>query len=217
MTASGLRGLYVILDDRGEGPALERLAAAVLAAGVPAIQYRAKGGVRREVLARLRALTARAGTLLIVNDDVEAALAAGADGVHLGQEDAAGLDLARVRARLPGKLLGLSCGTPVEAQAAQAAGADYVGAGCTFATRSKADAGPPIGTAGVRRLVAATTLPVIAIGGITLANVAEVAASGAAMAAVISAVADAPDPGRAVRALSEAFLGAAAAAANGPA
>ena len=201
MPRSILRGVYVILDDRREGETLMRVGEGVLEAGVRVVQYRAKRGVDAAVLARLRSLTARHAALLIVNDDPEAALDAGADGIHLGPEDCEALDLRAVRSRLQGKLLGISCATPAEADAALAAGADYIGVGAVFATASKADAGAPIGLEGLRRVVDHSRLPVVAVGGIDGGNIASVARSGAAMAAVISAVAGAPDAAQAARTL----------------
>jgi thiamine-phosphate diphosphorylase len=126
-------------------------------------------------------------------------LALEADGVHLGQEDAAEHDLRAVRARLGARVIGLSCGTPAEARAADPALIDYIGAGPLCATRSKNDAGGPIGVNGVRVVVAATTLPVAAIGGITLEVLPRVRETGACMAAIISALAAAPDPELAAR------------------
>ncbi len=99
-----------------------------------------------------------------------------------------------VRFALPGALIGLSCGTIEEITRANAVDVDYLGIGCVFPTASKADAGAPIGIDGLRALAGQTRLPVAAIGGITSQNVAEVRATGVAMAAVISAVAAARDP-----------------------
>ncbi len=142
------------------------------------------------------------GGITIVNDDV--ALAERADGVHLGQEDAAEHDLRALRARLGTRIIGLSCGTPHEARAADAV-VDYLGVGPIFATASKADAGGPIGVNGVRVVVAATSLPVAAIGGITLGSLGRVRESGAVMAAVISALAASDDPEASARAFVAAW------------
>jgi len=193
-----LAGIYAIVDAES---ALDPLALldAVLAAGVRLVQYRAKSGVDRDVLAALLARTRPAAATLVVNDDLDAALLA--DGWHAGQEDLAAVDARTIRARLGDRLFGVSAATPAEARAAEALGADYLGAGPFAATATKGDAGPAIGIEGVARVVAATALPVAAIGGIDLANLDEVARSGAAMAAVISAVARAPAPAAAARAL----------------
>ena len=193
-----MRGLYLILDDdTRNAERLVHIARVGALAGVRIMQYRAKAGVDRALLGRLCAAAHSGGARLIVNDDWQAARELNADGVHLGQEDAARLDLGALRAALGSHLLGISCGTPQEVRAAAAAGADYAGVGAVYATSSKADAGVPIGLAGLRAAVSACTLPIVAIGGISAANIAAVARTGAAMAAVISAVAAAPDAGRA--------------------
>jgi thiamine-phosphate pyrophosphorylase len=202
---TALRGIYAIVD-RGTGVAPVPLLDALLAAGIGVVQYRAKAGVEHALVREMHARTRRAGALLIVNDDFEAALEA--DGWHGGQEDLAGRDPRELRARLGSRLFGVSCGVPGEAVAAEAFGADYVGVGPFAATRTKLDAGGAIGVAGIAAVVAATRLPVVAIGGIGLHNIAEVARSGAAMAAVVSALSDAADPGAAAAALVAAWTAA---------
>jgi thiamine-phosphate pyrophosphorylase len=197
-----LRGVYALVDPAAHADA-RAFVAALLGGGIRLIQIRAKAGITAEVLAPLAAQVRAAGGLTIVNDDVR--LAEVADGVHLGQEDAAGLDLAALRARLGERLIGLSCGTPAEARAADPALIDYLGAGPIFATATKADAGGPIGVSGVRAVVAATSLPVAAIGGIELASIGRARESGAAMAAVISALSRADDPAATARALIAAW------------
>ncbi|TAM88456.1 thiamine phosphate synthase [bacterium] len=195
-----LAGLYVILGHAG---ALERLEAC-LAAGVRLFQYRGKA---EAMLATAQALVGRcraAGALLIVNDDLELALAAGAHGLHLGQEDARGLDVAAVRRRLGSAILGLSTHDGEQARRAALLGADYVGAGCTFPTQSKEHV-VDIGLAGLQRIVEASPVPVAAIGGINAGNIAAVRAAGAAMAAVIGAVASVDDAGAAARQLLDAW------------
>jgi thiamine-phosphate pyrophosphorylase len=171
----------------------------MLAAGIRTIQFRAKAGVDRAIARAMTAAAHAAGGRLIVNDDLEAALAC--DGWHAGQEDLAGRDPRALRARLGDRLFGVSCGVPEEARLAEAFGADYVGVGPFAATGTKSDAGAAIGAAGVRRVVEATRLPVVAIGGIDARNLAEVAGSGASMAAVISAIARARSPEGAAREL----------------
>jgi thiamine-phosphate diphosphorylase len=199
-----LRGVYALIEPGAHAQPGDYLAA-LLRGGIRLVQIRAKGGIAtpllRDLVARIRA----AGGIAIVNDDVEAALEA--DGVHLGQEDLAGLDLPAVRARLGGRAIGLSCGTPAEARAVDARLVDYLGAGPIFATRSKHDAGGPIGVNGVRVVVEATPLPVAAIGGIALASLPRVRETGAAMAAVISALAAAEEPEAAARAFVAAWAG----------
>ena len=117
------------------------------------------------------------------------AIDSGADGLVCSPHE-----VAAIRAALPHRLIGVSCGTPREARAAEEAGADYAGVGAVYATQSKADAGEPIGIAGLLRVAGATCVPVAAIGGIGFANLAEVRRAGVAMAAVISAIAASDDP-----------------------
>jgi thiamine-phosphate pyrophosphorylase len=197
-----LRGIYALVEPgrhRDAGAYLD----ALLRGGVRLIQIRAKSGIDGDALRALVARVRAAGGTAIVNDDVSLALAA--DGVHLGQDDLAGRELAALRAHLGARVIGLSCGTPAEARAVDPGCVDYLGVGPIFATGSKADAGGPIGVNGVLAVVAATPLPVAAIGGITLAALPRVRETGAAMAAVISALAAAGEPERAARSFVEAW------------
>jgi thiamine-phosphate pyrophosphorylase len=197
-----LAGVYALFDPVRHADPLAYLDA-LLRGGIRIFQVRAKGGIGPElfdgIVARIRA----AGGLAIVNDDVELALRC--DGVHLGQEDAAEHDLRALRARLGARIVGLSCGTPAEGRAADPALIDYLGVGPIFATATKLDAGGPIGVNGVKVVVASSGLPVAAIGGIGLASLGRVRETGAAMAAVISALADAPDPEATARAFVRAW------------
>lgn len=197
--AALLHGIYAIVSCHAEPVAGRehaglRVAQAALDAGARIVQYRAKHGIVPHELHAMRELTRAANALLVLNDDWRAALEYDCDGVHLGPDDAGFVDVAPVRAALGERLIGLSCGTVEEARAAESGGADYLGVGSVYATSSKADAGAPIGIDGLRRIAAATRLPVAAIGGITLERLEDVARSGVAMAAVISAIAGAPDP-----------------------
>lgn len=199
--------LIVVTDtDCGEGRELITVVRAALQGGAPAVQLRAKEQSSREALALARRLgeeTRRAGALLFVNDRVDLALAAGADGAHVGEDD---LPIADARGIVPADfLLGMSADSPEVARAAERDGADYVGVGPVFATGSKPDAGAAIGLEGVRAVRAATSLPVVAIGGIDEGNVARVAGAGAHGVAVISAVMRAHDPEKAARRLVEAM------------
>jgi thiamine-phosphate pyrophosphorylase len=195
---SRLRGVYALVDpDRVEPIAFTE---ALLRGGIRLIQVRAKNGIDGASLVAIVGRVRAAGGIALVNDDV--ALARVADGVHLGQEDAAALDLAAVRRALGPRIVGISCGTPQEAAALDPALVDYAGVGPVFATPSKHDAGLPIGLSGVRAVVERTPLPCAAIGGISLENVARVRETGAAMAAVISGLI-CPDPEAAARALVE--------------
>jgi thiamine-phosphate diphosphorylase len=202
-----LHGIYAVVNEGTPDPV--SLARAALAAGVCVVQYRAKHGIVAPALQALRRLTAECDALLIVNDDARAAVEFGCDGVHLGPEDRGFADLPAVRAQLRDRLIGLSCGTPAEARAAAAGGADYLGIGAVYPTPSKEDAGAPIGLDGLCRVAIAGGLPAAAIGGIGPRNVAEVARSGVAMAAVISAIAGAADPESAARELVDAWEAAA--------
>ncbi len=152
--------------------------------GATVVQWRLKDVPRVDVVERGRAtrsLCARYGVTFVVNDDVEAALMLGADGVHLGRDDegAGG-------AREHGLLLGLSAATLDEARAADGQ-ADYIGAGPVWATPSKPDADPPIGLEGLRAICAAVSTPVVAVGGIDETNAADCIRVGAAGVAVIRA------------------------------
>ncbi len=139
----------------------------------------------------LRKVTRRTGALLIVNDNVELAEAIGADGLHVGQEDAAA---ASVRSRV--RILGVSAGTPEEAVKAIRDGADYVGVGAVYGTSTKEDAGAPIGLEGLREVVGAVEgrCKVVAIGGVKVENAEDCARAGADGVAVVSAVMAAEDP-----------------------
>jgi thiamine-phosphate pyrophosphorylase len=162
---------------------VEDLAAgqAAVAAGATVVQLRAKDAGTEEVVRRGRGFH-ELGVTFVVNDDVEAALALEADGVHLGQGDAGA-----ERARAGGLLLGRSASTLGQALAADA---DYVGVGPIWATPSKLDADPPIGLDELARICAAVSVPVVAIGGIDAANAAACIRAGAAGVAVVRAATD---------------------------
>ena len=156
--------------------------------GVTVVQWRLKDVPTVQVVERGRAtrsLCARHGVTFVVNDDVEAALMLGADGVHLGRSDEGS-----ERAADAGLLLGLSAATEEEAWEAVKAGADYVGAGPIWPTPSKADAAPAIGLEGLERM-RHVPAPVIAIGGIDASNAADCIRAGASGVAVIRAARDA--------------------------
>ena len=187
-------GLYLILTS----PAIPyvELAAGACERGVPAMQLREKTLPDDELLrlARDIADVARgAGALFIVNDRPDIAAAAGADGVHLGQSDAS---ISAARDLLGrGAVVGLSTRTPDEAEAARAAGADYIGVGPVFPTDTKPDALAPIGLNGLRAVAACVpNMPRVAVGGITSSTSTDVLDAGAHYVAVISAVCHADDP-----------------------
>jgi thiamine-phosphate pyrophosphorylase len=166
--------------------------------GATVIQLRLKTLPTAEVVDRGRAVAdaARAaGVTFVVNDDVEAALALGADGVHLGRGDDG-----KERARNSKLLLGVSASDVEDALTGAEQGADYIGAGPVWATPSKMDADDPIGLGGLAAICAAVDVPVVAIGGIDASNAAHCIAAGARGVAVIRAVPEA----RAVRAAVDA-------------
>jgi len=171
------------------------------AGGATIIQVRLKDAPPSEVVALARALVSALTVPVIVNDRVDVALAAGAAGAHLGQEDPP-LDRLRPQAP-PGFVLGLSVGTPAEAERGRTWPADYWSVGPCFATAHKRDAGAPLGAEGFGRLarLAPAGTPVIGIGGVTAANAPALARAGAAGVAVIGAVWEASDPAAAARAL----------------
>jgi len=203
-----LAGLYAITPDSDDsGWLLERVRAALQASaprGWAALQYRNKRAASGQREAEARALAALCrgyGVPLIVNDDIELALAAGADGVHLGRGDG---DLASARARIGTRLLGASCYDDLEgARHAISAGADYVAFGSVFPSRTKPEAvRAPLS---LFRQARALGVPLAAIGGITISNAAEVIRAGADCIAVISALFDAPDVSERARAFTELF------------
>jgi thiamine-phosphate pyrophosphorylase len=158
-----------------------------LTAGVRIVQYRAKEVGTRTMLAEAAELKLLCqGTLFLVNDRVDVALAVGADGVHLGQED---LPYETARALLgPDKIIGITVSSMEEALVAARQGADYLGVSPIFFTRTKSDAGLPTGLSLLREIRNAVSLPLAAIGGITLDNAAEIIAAGADMICAISEV-----------------------------
>jgi thiamine-phosphate pyrophosphorylase len=191
-----LRGLYAITP---EGAGVVDKARQALEGGIALLQYRQKNRTSLEEARALLALARRHGVPFIVNDDVELALEIGADGVHLGGEDG---DLAAARSKLKGKLLGASCYNRLElAQAALAAGADYIAFGSVFSSPTK----PGAVRAPLSLFENKLSKPVCAIGGITLQNAAQVIAAGADMVAVISDLFDAPDIARRAAAYRKLF------------
>nr|WP_295376515.1 thiamine phosphate synthase [Pseudoxanthomonas sp.] len=201
------RGLYLITPEEPDTARLLARVAPLLDEGVTWLQYRQKGAdaaLRREQARALQALCAQAGVPLIINDDVELAVAVGAAGVHLGEDDG---DLAAARARLgTAAIVGASCYDDLDrARRAVSAGAGYVAFGAFFPTRSKATtrrASPALLTD-----AASLGVPRVAIGGITPDNTPALAAAGADLVAVIGGVFDAVDPVGAVRAYRRGFAG----------
>lgn len=195
--------LYVVTDETlSRGLTHTEIARRAVAGGANVIQLRDKeksSWELYEVACGMREVC-RGRALFIVNDRLDIALAAGADGVHLGQDDLP-VDAAR-RLAPPNFLIGISVGNANEAQAAEAAGADYVAVSPVFSTMSKTDAGNGHGIAAIKEVRAAVKCPVIGIGGINTTNAAEVIDAGLNGVAVISAVVSAPDVEAAARDLA---------------
>jgi thiamine-phosphate pyrophosphorylase len=188
--------LLVLVTDRHAtaGHDLVDVVCAALDAGLPAVQLRDKdldGGPLHALAERLRAETAARKARLLVNERVDVAAAVGADGVQLGIGAVSVADARRLLP--PGSLVGVS--THTVAEAAAAAGADFAVFGPVYATPGKQAVGPEVLAAAVR----ASSVPVLAIGGITAGEVPAVRAAGAAGVAVIRAILAAPDPGAATR------------------
>jgi len=199
--------LYALVDpENAGGYSLPDLARRVVEGGATLVQLRDKRGATREMIAQARAIKAvlaPLGVPFIVNDRVDVALASGADGVHLGQDD---MDIADARRLLgPDAIIGLSVKTMPEAQAAPLQHLTYVAIGAVFPTTSK-DNPAHIGAEGFRQIAAeirarAPGFPVGAIAGITQANAGDVIATGADGICAISALSSAPDPAAAAKKL----------------
>jgi len=191
----------IVLQTRFSHTQLTQLA---IKGGADTIQFRQKSGSTREMIklaSEMKTLCAENGVTFIVNDRVDIAIAAEADGVHLGQNDFP-IPLAR---KLVGEdvIIGGSAATMEEAQTCLSEGADYVGFGPVYPTTSKEDAGPVSGAELLKKLVQSISLPIIAIGGVSVENVHEVMKAGAHGIAVISAVCCQEDPEQATRALDQ--------------
>jgi thiamine-phosphate pyrophosphorylase len=203
--------LYGITD---QASALGRddlsVARALLSGGVSCLQYRAKklSALEQWRTARQLAQLCRdAGLPFIVNDRVDLALDCGADGVHLGQDDAP-IALARRLAAQAGRalLVGKSTHSLQQALDAQAEGADYIGYGPLYATQTKENNVPPVGVESLGPVIEALSIPVVAIGGIKPAQLAAVAAQGARHCAVVTHLTGAADIAAAARELKQAWL-----------
>lgn len=198
-----LRGLYAITPDGEDSERLLRLVERALEGGTRLLQYRNKSAAPAQRLAEARALmalAARHDAKLIVNDDLALALEVNAHGLHLGRDDG---ELAAARAAYPG-LLGASCYDSLDlAKRAAAAGADYIAFGSVFASSTKPGAvRAPLSLFAAARPLG---LPMVAIGGITLANAPQLVAAGADCLAVISALFDTPDVAAAARAFNQLY------------
>jgi len=196
--------LYLVVGSQDAPDGLLETVEAALLGGVTAIQLREKSGTDLEILRsaeRLRELCADHGAAFFVNDRIDLALAAGADGVHLGVDDLP-IPAAR-RMADPNFWIGFSPDTDTGARSARLEGASYLGVGPVFGTASKVDAGPAIGLLLLKRRVVVADLPVIGIGGIDVLNAASVIRAGASGVAVMSAILQSSDPRAAAEALRE--------------
>jgi thiamine-phosphate pyrophosphorylase len=200
--------VYLVTDARlCAGRGLLETVRASAQGGATIVQLRDPDAPARRLVAEARALIALLrpqGIPLIVNDRADVAVAADADGVHIGQKDLSARDVRKIVG--PKKIVGLSVGSPAEfaASAEDLPFVDYLGVGPVRATATKADAGTAIGIGGVRAVQALTRLPVVAIAGIDAALAGELIRAGADGVAVVSAICAAADPRAATRAIAEA-------------
>jgi thiamine-phosphate pyrophosphorylase len=187
--------VYVITAELPRlGRTHEDVARAAVTGGGTIVQFRDKhlgDAVFATTADRLRGITTASGVPCIINDRVGIAIAAGADGVHVGRSDAAPRQIKNLLP--PEMILGISATDYNEAMEVSACGADYLGVGPVFPTGSKPDAAPPIGLAELARICRDAQLPVVAIGGINASNLQQVIEAGAAGAAVVAAVTEAQD------------------------
>jgi thiamine-phosphate pyrophosphorylase len=195
--------LYVVTDEKiRKGVTHAQIAKEAVSGGADVIQLRDKEMTGRELFftaCEIREITTRSGVLFIVNDRIDIAMASGADGVHLGQDD---FPLSEARKVAPDNfIIGISVGSVAEAVNAEIGGADYVAVSPVFGTGTKPDAGPGYGTSLIRLIRQEVSIPVIGIGGISKDNVREVLLSGAAGIAVISAIVCSEDIAKATREL----------------
>ena len=192
--------LYVVTDRTWLGTnSLETQVEAIIKAGATFVQLREKDLPFDAFVAQakaIKAITDRYNIPFVINDNIEVALAAGADGVHVGQHDMAAQ---QVRQRIgPNKILGVSAQTVEQAQEAQAMGADYIGVGSVFTTSTKLDA-DSVSYDTLKAICSAVSIPVVAIGGIHHGNAAQLKGSGIDGIAVISAIFAAPDVAQATK------------------
>lgn len=196
--------IYLVTDDGClQGRALIDCVREALEGGVTLVQYRAKTASSAEMYAealQLKALCDSFNVPLIINDRLDIAMAVGAAGVHLGQDD---LPCAAAR-KLLGEdyIIGVSAHNPAEAKAALQSGADYLGCGAVFGTATKADV-KKLGTDGLMAICREKGLPVVGIGGVTADNYREVRAAGADGAAIVSGILAQPDISATVEAIAK--------------
>lgn len=190
----GQTDIYALTDSRlSLGRSLTEVAGALLESGVRILQYREKKASMRQKYQDcllLRRLADQYGACFIVNDHVELALLCGADGLHVGQDD---VPLPSLRSLAPQLMIGISTHSPEQAIQAMKDGADYIGVGPIFPTRTKEDVVEPVGFAYLDWVAANADIPFVAIGGIKEHNIAEVATHGASCCALVSELVGAPD------------------------
>ncbi|NDR59153.1 thiamine phosphate synthase [Aliiruegeria sabulilitoris] len=194
---------YLVLDPcLCAGLGMVETARAAVAGGVGVVQLRHKQAGTAEMIAigrALQAVLAGTGAALVVNDDVAAAKALGADGLHIGQGDMA---VKKARSVIgPEMVLGLSVENVAHARAVDPKVVDYVGVSPVFGTPTKSDHAPPVGIDGLRRIVEICPIPAVGIGGLGPQHADDVIGAGAAGLAVVSAICGQPDPEAAARAL----------------
>lgn len=186
------------------GRQLVDVVAAAVEGGVTCVQLREKDTPAREFVSlaeELLKVLRPAGVPLIINDRIDVAVAADADGAHVGRDDVPAAAARKILG--PDRILGVTVATPDEALKAAEEGADYVGASAVFATPTKTDTGTPMGIEGLWRLCEVSPVPVVAIGGVNAENAAEMIRAGAAGVAVVRAIMAAPDPKAAAQQLRE--------------
>lgn len=200
--------VYLVTDrDLCMGRSLEDVVAEAAEGGCTMVQLREKHADTGEFVDLARRLLTVLKPLnipLIVNDRVDVALAAGAEGVHVGQSDMRPADVRRLMG--PDAIVGLSVETGEELRAAQSEPVDYIGIGPVYPTETKKDVhGSPWGPEGLARAVRSSALPLVAIGGVKPDNVPEISRSGVAGIAVVSAICSAPSPREATQSLVRAM------------
>lgn len=201
-------GLYLVTSQPlSAGRTTLEIVRAALAAGTRLIQLREKDLSPREffrLAAKVHELTSQVGAQLIINDRLDVALALGADGVHLGQED---FPIPEARRLGPDLIIGASTHSEAEAVRAQQEGASYVNIGPVFPTRTKQWAGDFLGLDGVRKIAASISLPFSVMGGIKLPHIPDLLEAGARTIALVTAVTSAEQPEQAARELLETLRG----------
>ena len=195
-------GLYVVTSqEMSAGRTTEQIITAILSAGVKLIQLREKSISKKqlfELAGRVRVMTQEAGALLIINDHLDVALAVGADGVHLGQDD---LPISAALKLAPDLIIGASSHSVEEAMIAEKEGASYVNIGPVYPTGTKKWTSEYLGPASISKISAHIHIPFTVMGGIKMEHIAELKVAGARTMAVVTAVTAVADPAEAARAM----------------